>query len=379
MSVPDSYDTAYSFVAKAVDSRGASDSESRGGRTYSRPTTNSAPVITVFSVPSRAHKGSQISVSVTATDRDSNLARIQVFGSGNSKLGEKSCGGGSCSGSFTVSVPNTPDTPYTFVAKAVDSKGKSDTESRSGRTDGDGTTNSAPVITVFSVPSRAHKGSQISVSVMATDRDSNLARIQVFGSGNSKLGEKSCGGGSCSGSFSVSVPDSYDTAYSFVAKAVDSRGASDTETRSGRTYGYTRTKIPPVTTPSRPFVPPAPVADVPAEPVPSTLGRDILISALEPAYCASPGAETSIYASLKNRGDTGINDVKIVAVIPELGIRAVSGPFDIRKRGTPSSHLDFEIPSDAEEGEHYVRITISSGQESIVRYRTLYVSRSCLI
>ena len=165
MSVPDSYDTAYSFVAKVTDSSGASDSESGGGRTYSRPTTNSAPVITVFSVPSRAHKGSQVSVSVTATDVDGNLARIQVFGSGNSKLGEKSCGGGSCSGSFSVSVPDSYDTAYSFVAKVTDSSGASDSESGGGRTYSRPTTNSAPVITVFSVPSRAHKGSQVSVSL----------------------------------------------------------------------------------------------------------------------------------------------------------------------------------------------------------------------
>ena len=159
-----------------------------------------------------------------------------------------------------------------------------------------------------------------------------------------------------------------------MAKVFDSRGASDTETKSGRTYN--RVERPSGTNGGRDSTSGSDALEN-LKVSTGLLGQSLFISALIPNDCVSPGEETFLYASMKNRDDKGIDDVKITAAVPELGIRAVSGPFDVRKGGTPSRHLYFAVPSDAKDGEYPIRITISSDHESIVKYRSFEVSDSC--
>jgi len=75
----------------------------------------------------------------------------------------------------------------------------------------------------------------------------------------------------------------------------------------------------------------------------------------------------------QNTGDTKMKDVKVTVIVPELGIISRLGPFDIKKGDSLHETVNLDIPEDAEPGEYYVKMVISSGNQNIVKYRPIYV------
>lgn len=232
--------------------------------------------------------------------------------------------------------------------------------------------NAAPVIASFVVPSSADKGANIVLSVTATD-DVGVDKIEIS-KDSSVISSQSCGSVlSCTKSFIVAVPDAFDAVYTFVAKAFDTAGASASASAGGKT------KSAPVVSP--PVVPPAPspAPDKVLKPVDLKVVRDALfISGLVPdSSCVAPGAETFLFASLKNRGSTALKDVKITARVNELGIYSSSGSFKIRGKSSTSQYVYFSVPQDAVKGDYYLRIVVSSQKDSVVRYLPFEVSPLC--
>mgnify|MGYP001357277105 CR=1 FL=1 len=80
---------------------------------------------------------------------------------------------------------------------------------------------------------------------------------------------------------------------------------------------------------------------------------------------------------VKNKGDKQLKDVKVTSTIQDLGVRAASGPFTIKKRSSASRLLFLDIPSDTEEDVYYLRTAVTSRKESNAKYRILEVNKVC--
>ncbi len=228
--------------------------------------------------------------------------------------------------------------------------------------------NSPPVINSFSVPATAVRNSDITVSVTASDVDGGVNRIEIL-KDNVVIASDSCGNVfSCTKSFILRVPDAFSAAYAFVARVFDNLGASSSASGSGTTNGFSVT--PPVTHVARESAFDSVKVSIPSD--------ELFISSLVPdTSCLAPGAETFLYVSLKNGGKKSLSDVKITAVVEELAVRAVSGPFMVRKGDSASRFLYFGVPEDAEPGDYYIKVSVTSGKGSVVKYRIFEVNRGC--
>ncbi|MAG15651.1 hypothetical protein CMO88_01165 [Candidatus Woesearchaeota archaeon] len=230
--------------------------------------------------------------------------------------------------------------------------------------------NSNPTITDFNVPLTADKGSQITISVTATDSDGTIDRIEIL-QDSDIIKSESCGNiATCAKSFVVQVPNAFSTAYKFIARAFDNLGASATrESEEGTTN--------PEVIPDTPETP-EPEPDEALDDVKVKHSGDLFVSTVAPGEsCVSPGAETFLYASLKNNGDKTVKNVKIIAVVYDLSLRAVSNNFNIRRDESVSRFLNFDVPEDAEEGLYYMKISVNSQKDSIVKYRVFEVNNVC--
>ncbi len=82
------------------------------------------------------------------------------------------------------------------------------------------------------------------------------------------------------------------------------------------------------------------------------------------------GGETLVLAvSLKNTAEEEIDDVKITASIPQMGLIATKGPFDLEDDEDASKRLYMEIPSDEDSGKYAIRISVSNDKMRRVKYR----------
>ncbi len=227
--------------------------------------------------------------------------------------------------------------------------------------------NNPPLISAFSVPVAADKNTDVTLTVAATDNDGGVNRIEIL-SGGVVVATQPCGNiVSCAKSFIVRVPDAFSAVYTFIARVFDNLGAVATASGSG------------VTNPA-PAAPPAvPVPEEPRKAVAVSIPSDeLFISTLVPnTGCLSPGDETFLYISLKNTGKRALDDVKITAIVLDADIRAVSGPFSIRKGDSASRFLYFIVPENAKPGEYYIKVSVTFGTDSVVKYRIFEVSRAC--
>ena len=400
--------------------------------------TNNPPVITQFNVfPLSPEPGAPLDITVRATDDvavkeliltymliDSNdppFARNDKFCPGDSNTSSDQCryhvtfdGNptsvyhrfSSTSAPYGIWAPTSRLTKFSFSVIAIDSEGLTSTLDSEGLTavpssiEGTTTedededdvdvfpsvspptptitepeptpiepeeptpTNNLPVITQFDLPSTADKDSDITATVTATDSDGGVDRIEILNEDSTTiLATESCGNiASCTKSFTLRVIDAFNTVYTFIAHVFDSDSASVTQTKSGTTN--------PAPTPTEPE---------PEEPdVSAKKQSKLFVSSLRLVdECVAPGQETYLFASIKNKGDKQLKDVKVTSTIQDLGVRAASGPFTIKKRSSASRLLFLDIPSDTEEDVYYLRTAVTSRKESNAKYRILEVNKVC--
>ena len=89
------------------------------------PFADNAPSVTI-NVPASAAPSSQMSVAVTGTDNN-DVAQLLLYDASNNQIGVPfDCVGiqTSCSNTFTVTVPSTFSTAYSFKARSKDSAGQ---------------------------------------------------------------------------------------------------------------------------------------------------------------------------------------------------------------------------------------------------------------
>ncbi len=242
-----------------------------------------------------------------------------------------------------------------------------DDDGGSGGDGGVGVSNNPPMITSFSVPATAYRNTDITLTVAATDSDGGVNRIEIL-KDNVVVASESCGNIiSCTKSFILRVPNAFNAVYTFVARVFDNLGYSSTSTASG------------ITNPTDFVTSPEPDAENLLDKVRVNIdSENLFVTSMVPdSACLAPGAETFLYVSINNRGKKTLDDVKVSAIVEELGIRAVSGPFTIKKGYSASRFLYFDVPETAKSGDYYVRVSVTSKKDSVVKYRIFELNKAC--
>ena len=108
-----------------------------------------------------------------------------------------------------------------------------------------------------------------------------------------------------------------------------------------------------------------------------TKGRLLISSFVPEPECVAPGDEIMLFVTVKNEGDKKLSDVKITASIPDLSLRAPSGPYSLKKNSPISKVLFLEIPYYAEPGIYYIRLTATSNSDSTAKHRIIEINDAC--
>jgi hypothetical protein len=91
------------------------------------------------------------------------------------------------------------------------------------------------------------------------------------------------------------------------------------------------------------------------------------------AYDVQAGEDVQIIVNFENNLRENL-DARAVAFVPELGIRASVGPFDLDKNsGHESKRITLQIPEDAQPGNYWVRITVGEGSNTRIVHRELMI------
>lgn len=72
------------------------------------------------------------------------------------------------------------------------------------------------------------------------------------------------------------------------------------------------------------------------------------------------------------RGKERADNIRIAAVIPELGVRGSAGPFSTRHERIAKTVL-LDLPADVKKGEYVVRYTITRNGEKRIKHRILTI------
>lgn len=84
---------------------------------------------------------------------------------------------------------------------------------------------------------------------------------------------------------------------------------------------------------------------------------------------AVPGDIITLSVRLENAGDIDLEDVKITALILDLGVRRRIGPFDLDEGDEVNKRVNLEIPRYAAKGVYDIRITVSNDEIRRVIHR----------
>lgn len=72
------------------------------------------------------------------------------------------------------------------------------------------------------------------------------------------------------------------------------------------------------------------------------------------------------------RGKERDDNIKIAAVIPELGVRGSAGPFSTKSERIAKTVL-LDLPDDVKTGDYVIRYTITRNGEKRVKHRSLTI------
>lgn len=86
----------------------------------------------------------------------------------------------------------------------------------------------------------------------------------------------------------------------------------------------------------------------------------------------NPNDELVVLVDLKNDGDTDLEHVKIVAMIPELATKVTVGPFVLEEGDREARRVMLPI-YDAPPGEYYLKLVIGDPETTTVKYRYVIV------
>ncbi len=80
---------------------------------------------------------------------------------------------------------------------------------------------------------------------------------------------------------------------------------------------------------------------------------------------------------VRNTGKATLKDVSFTATVPEIGVRARSGPVAITTSDKLTRFLRLDVPNDAREGTYYLGVTVTNTKFSRTVYRVFTVDSGC--
>ncbi|MBI4016532.1 MAG: hypothetical protein HY363_02455 [Candidatus Aenigmarchaeota archaeon] len=89
----------------------------------------------------------------------------------------------------------------------------------------------------------------------------------------------------------------------------------------------------------------------------------------------SAGSALPLFISVKNTGDTKLENIHLSATIPELGIRRRLGPFDVNIGERESRNMLLEIPDWTEDGEYVLRFELGNDDARRIVHRPIQVAQ----
>ena len=141
--------------------------------------------------------------------------------------------------------------------------------------------------------------------------------------------------------------------------------------------------------PVPPVVPPVtpPVVSPPAVAAPKPLADVLVKFPFQPLFlrsvsfpdsdCVRPGETAVLAVKTQNQGRAALKDVSFAVLVPELGIRSSSGPFRLASGDKTTRLLRIDVPEDAVEDVHMLRLSITSNKLKRSVHRPFVVSGSC--
>ena len=87
----------------------------------------------------------------------------------------------------------------------------------------------------------------------------------------------------------------------------------------------------------------------------------------------SPGGELEIHTSIVNSGDKDIDDVRVIALFPDLGEDVRANGFDIQDNDNYGKLFWWDVPKSIPKGEYLVRITASNNDHRARKFRFITV------
>ena len=85
------------------------------------------------------------------------------------------------------------------------------------------------------------------------------------------------------------------------------------------------------------------------------------------------GDELEMYAGIVNSGNRDIDDVRVIAYMPELGEDIRGSSFDINDNDNYGKLMWWNIPNSIPKGEYMVRITASNDDHMVRKFRYITV------
>ncbi len=87
----------------------------------------------------------------------------------------------------------------------------------------------------------------------------------------------------------------------------------------------------------------------------------------------SPGETLDFVLKFDNDGDMDLDNIKVVAMVPELGMRRAVGPLKLTENEKESRMISLEIPDDAAPGMYWARFTIGDGTLNRIKHRPFWI------
>ena len=86
-----------------------------------------------------------------------------------------------------------------------------------------------------------------------------------------------------------------------------------------------------------------------------------------------PGEELEMYLNVVNNNNKDIDDVRIVAYLPDMGEEIRAANFDIQDNDNYGKFLWWNIPFDATQGDYLIKITASNDNHKSTTFRYITV------
>lgn len=89
---------------------------------------------------------------------------------------------------------------------------------------------------------------------------------------------------------------------------------------------------------------------------------------------AKPGEDIGTHVRIQNNRNDDLDDVRITAIIPEIGVRKRIGPFDIDDNDAIDKEIYLTLPDDVEPGDYIVKIITTNSNQDFRRVKHRYIT-----